>query len=117
MVGISITSAPISRSGLARPPDCLLARVVKMRQPQSGSSCLADLAAFLRLTMAFFVPVADLFALMAASAPQLPARTRRSEFCPRRAPAALVLFRGPVSRHLFLPPVHAGSRFHPAAPP
>ena len=46
MVGISTTSAPISRRGLARPPDCLLALVVKMRQPLNGSSCLEPEAVF-----------------------------------------------------------------------
>src|SRR6476469_21113 len=36
MVGTSVTSAPSSRNGRASPPDCLLARVVRMRQPISG---------------------------------------------------------------------------------
>src|SRR5260221_1758001 len=70
MVGISTTSAPISRNGLASPPDCLLARVVRMRHPLSGSSFFGLMAALLGL-------MAALLGLMAVSAPQLPAHKRR----------------------------------------
>src|SRR5580765_2505852 len=110
MVGISITSAPISRNGSAKPPDCLLARVVKMRQPLNGSSCLEPKAVF-------FAPVADLFVLMAASALQLPAHTRRSESCRPRATRAFARFRGPVLRHRYHPPAPAGSGFRRGGPP
>src|SRR5258708_31403441 len=63
MVGISMTSAPNSSKGLESPPDCLLARVVKTRQPESGFS--------------FGV-------LMAVGAPPLPVHTHLSGFGPRR---------------------------------
>src|ERR1700739_684077 len=116
MVGISITSAPISRNGSAKPPDCLLARVVRIRHPLRGSSLTAFEPAVLALA-AFLSPVADLFAFMVALALQLPARIRRSESCRRRATAAFALFRGPVSHHRYHPPAHAGSGFRPDGPP
>src|SRR5438270_12277847 len=117
MVGISITSAPISRKGAASPPDCLLARVVRTLQPLSGSSAFTFAAAVVELTADFLVPVADLFMLMVASALQLPARTHRSEFCRRRATAASVLFHGPVSRRQCRRPARAKSGFHRADQP
>src|SRR6478735_11492791 len=101
MVGISMISAPISRKGAASPPDCLLARVVRIRQPLNGSSVL-------EVAAAFFVPVADLFAVMVASALQLPVRKHRQESCRHRATAAFALFRGPASRHRFHLPARAG---------
>src|SRR4051794_23757297 len=118
MVGISITSAPISRRGAARPPDCLLARVVKIRQPLRGSSALALLTAFWGSTVAaFFVPVDDLFAFMAVLALPLPARIHRSESYRPRASAKSALFPCPVSRHQSLRPVRVESRFRPGGQP
>src|ERR1051325_6604492 len=109
MVGISITSAPISRRGAARPRDCLLARVVRMRQPLSGSSCFTPAA--------FFAPVDDLLALMAALELPLPAHTRRSGFYLRRASTVFALSRGPASLHHFLPTVPAKFCCRPGVPP
>src|SRR3954468_4170586 len=101
MVGISMTSAPISRNGSASPPDCLLARVVRIRQPLSGSSWVAFEPSILALTAAFLVPVADLLAFMVALALQLPAHKRHSKSYLPRARGAFVLSRGPASLHRF----------------
>src|SRR6266849_2788656 len=75
MVGTSVTSAPSSRNGLARPPDCLLARVVRMRQPVSG------------LFASLFIDYCPGLIMADWEQPPLPG-THLQESCPRPASAA-----------------------------
>ena len=106
MVGISMTSAPRSRSGPASPPDCLLARVVRIRQPLSGSSFFSD-----------FAEKASWIYLRAAWVPgplvhrPLPGSDRL------RAAVKLAPHRGQDSRYCLHQPARAESHCHPDAQP